>query len=107
MADPDRLSELRRQRTLLTEHLAWLDLEIERAGPPAASKPKASASSQVASPIKRQLSSSVATETSIEDWVREHQPAEPQISKTGCWIGFAAVTIVGLGLVAGFMILKY
>jgi hypothetical protein len=32
---PDRLAELRRQRALVQEHLAWLDREIAAAAPPA------------------------------------------------------------------------
>ena len=104
MADPDHLRELRRQRTLIAEHLAWLDQEIERS----AGIPKSS-SLKISTP-RRAASSSQAdaqADDLIDQWVKEEQSADPLISKTGCWFVFAATILLIVGAVVTFILLRY
>lgn len=51
---PDRVAELRRQRTLIAEHLAWLDRELAAAAPspqPAGTPAAAQPVSQAPAPV--------------------------------------------------------
>jgi len=48
---PDRLAEIRRQRALVAEHLAWLDREIAAAAPASAAPVAPTAPAVVPAPI--------------------------------------------------------
>lgn len=106
MADPDHLRELRRQRTLIAGHLAWLDQEIERSAPPSLAPPSevSAARPPAISPISP---SDAQAENLINQWVEEEQGAEALISKTGCWLVFAATILLIVGAVVTFILLKY
>lgn len=111
MHEPDRLHELRRQRTLMQEHLAWLDREIaaelgqteatERATPidvPVLAPP-------VAGQIQARADSKTVMEQEAETAMAEYRIAPQDIQqdvRKGCLIYFAigfllfAAAVVGM-----------
>ena len=124
---PDRLSDLRRQRALLQEHLAWLDREIAQAAQPSATPatdatvPSAGAR-PLAQPTVPPHSAGAASQppnAPATSTVRSNTaPAEAEIDailaqyrqsggalrndvRKGCFLYFAiAFVLLGLGIVA-------
>lgn len=106
----DRLNELRRQRALVAEHLAWLDQKIkaETGEPPQpARKPKTASI-----PASARYESSISTpalhadpNAALEEW--QDTSADPGLSKSGCWLLFIAIGLAGLGLLAAILYFVY
>jgi len=123
---PDRLQELRRQRALVADHLAWLDREI--AADPAATAPGPGAPSPAAPvpvvppvrlPASLPAQPSVAGENSpVEavvaaeaDAILEDYRVAPDELKTdvkkGCFLYFfAALAFVALGVVVLYFLFQ-
>jgi hypothetical protein len=115
----DRLNELQRQRSLVVEHLQWLDKEIAgcraQAGrtvqtpasppvllpPPAAASPAAASSSPAAlQPAPRDTDPAFAL-------LQEEERRRSQVSKSGCWIVFAALLLAIVGTVTAIVLVRY
>jgi hypothetical protein len=107
---PDRLQELRRQRVLVAEHLAWLDREIAATeGTPAASptrdlSPASTLSAKIAPAPPATVVAAAAADAEAESILRnyrteaEHSPAQV---KRGCWWAFAtSLTLLILSVAA-------
>lgn len=128
MPSPQRLEQLRRQRALVQEHLAWLDREI--AGEMTASRP-ATPSTPVpsgyraplpsATPLSAPVPASLAPAAQVAagsstgvnvdelfDRLRadDHKENAPP-SKTGCWIAFAVIMLVLIGAAAAAIVFLY
>ena len=105
----DRLAELRRQRALILEHLAWLDREIEAASAeksPALSSPAAPdstpevATALVAAALKAKTSApaeeppavTAAAESILEEYRVPPTALQTDIRK-GCFLYFAAALL--------------
>lgn len=114
MADPQRLAELRQQRALIAEHLAWLDRQIAavaavgtpqakptataapapRAFTPSAPRPPAPETT----PISRAAlisgpaagAGEAVADTVLQEWVEQNEERSAPPSKFGCWTLFAA-----------------
>lgn len=102
----DRLTELRRQRALAQEQLAWFDREIAResAGthtPPAASAPIATpASPKSTTPAPEAPVVDQDAEKILERYRHTGQPVRDEV-KRGCFLYFfAAFALLALGLTA-------
>jgi hypothetical protein len=114
MPSPSRLEQLRRQRALLQEHLAWLDREIAggltthrpaptpgpgtgtsgyRASLPSATSPAAAATGMQAAPGEVGNGSGVNVDELFERLRADEKESAPP-SKTGCWIAFAVILLV-------------
>ncbi len=106
----DRLAELRRQRALIAEHLAWLDREITAAGsasitpsaapppqvvkvaPPAPPLDPASILAKVAEPPATVAPS--APDDPHTDLLPEHRPADIKSDvRRGCFLYLALATL--------------
>jgi hypothetical protein len=106
VVDPDRLRALRHQRSLVAGHLAWLDQEIDRSsGGAKPASPLTTASPSVPTTPARQPAP--PPEELISQWAEQDQSVEPLISKTGCWLVFAAAILLILGAVVTFIVVKY
>ncbi len=110
---PDRLAELRRQRALIQEHLAWLDRQIAEAGgstsapasKPAA--PQAEAKAVVAAALKASSAATPPPEsaevTAAANAILDEYRSDPNSLKTdvrkGCFLYFfGALALVALGV---------
>ncbi|MBI5767524.1 MAG: hypothetical protein HZA93_06995 [Verrucomicrobia bacterium] len=129
----DRLQQLRRQRALVAEHLAWLDREIDRAleapapvepitPPPAddltsvpfsmrAAPPVAAKSSATPVAAPRAPSDDAATAASADAILRDYQ-VEPDTMKSdvkkGCLLYFfGALVLVALGVAALYFFFQH
>jgi hypothetical protein len=121
-ADPERLHQLRQQRERIAEHLAWLDREIADASadasgaetpttesrtgyslrqttPPAPIDPRLAVTATEAARTEPATPGlSAPPQAVLEDWQeRQDDGGSPEISKTGCWLIFAAIMLVGCG----------
>jgi hypothetical protein len=107
----DRLSELRRQRTLAQEQLAWFDREIAREAESATPKPvggvapSATAAAPSAAPAAATPAAATPAAIPIPDAIldeyRVPSDALQQNVKKGCLLYFAlAFVVLGLFLVA-------
>lgn len=113
----DRLAELRRQRALVAEHLAWIDREIAAAAPAdsplqsSADAPRpapnltvnaVSEPPQPVLPINPSQRSDASAPASVPlPSLPESKPAEIQSDvRRGCFIYFALATFLGLAGVA-------
>jgi len=113
----DRISELRRQRTLIAQHLAWIDAELTAAGAPRAGLTSASNPTSVVSPLD--LSSAPpaippattdpepgvamahARADEIIEKYRATEALDPKATKRGCLVLFGALfALVGAALLA-------
>ncbi len=100
----DRLTELRRQRALAQEQLAWLDREIAResgaAQPPASPAPPTSA--------PRPMVNTATAETDAEALLAQYKSDPKNLHsdvKRGCFLYFfAAFALVALGLLAFYFL---
>jgi hypothetical protein len=108
---PDRLAELRRQRALIADHLAWLDREIA-ASAPSSTFPKPTPQPFAPKPplpldpaaILAAVNSSPAPTAVPPDTeahallLPEHQPAEvKQDVRRGCFLYFALAAVAVIG----------
>ncbi len=126
MSDPERLQQLRRQRANVAEHLAWLDREIQRAvrlGVTPTSEaptptPAATPSPPSFVPANPTRAAGVPPpspalaadpDAILEEWTEQAggERRDQPISKTGCWIIFAALAVVGIGSVVGLIYFIY
>lgn len=96
---PDRLAELRRQRALVQEHLAWLDREIaavESAAPSElrseAQIPSATARATTSFP-PRPVAAATVAEPLLDDYRVEPSAVRQDVRK-GCFLYFAAALVV-------------
>lgn len=115
---PDRLAELRRQRALVAQHLAWIDAELTAAGagrapaaterpaevgaelagleglpnPAAPAAPEAPASAEAADPV---LALANARADEIIEKYRATEALDPNEAKRGCIVLFAAFFVLG------------
>jgi hypothetical protein len=114
---PDRLAELRRQRALIADHLAWLDREIAAAAvpiqppvppsstilePPAqpfAPKPPLEPAAILTAAKPSPAPTAVLPETdSHAHLLPEHQPADvKQDVRRGCFLYFALAAVAVIG----------
>ena len=100
----DRLSDLRRQRALLAEHLAWLDREIQAEGglKQEAPRPAAPTQSVAAPPAPSGVPPVVAApvEEIAEDILSQYRTAPVSVgasTKRGCLAAFAIfMALLGL-----------
>jgi hypothetical protein len=118
---PDRLAELRRQRALVAQHLAWIDAELTAAGAgqapspvvapdaaPAAQSPAPPSAPTTEAPsanAETQLDPSVALANTRADEIIEKYRAtealDPQAAKRGCLTLFgAAFALAGIVVLA-------
>ncbi len=121
VADQDRLQQLREQKTAIAKHLAWLDQEIAReddSEPPASPRLKlarkaSTEDSEPQGPIRWESDNPspgvhADPEVVLEEWT-ETQPSEPSsgISKSGCWLIFAALALLGIASVVLIVLTQY
>lgn len=92
---PDRLEQLRRQRALLLEHVAWLEAEIARENP--------SAGSPVARPAEpAPVTAALPPDQTLPDF---NPAGVHQDVKRGCWMYFsAALLLLALGTLALYFV---
>lgn len=79
---PDRLAELRRQRALVQQHLAWLDAEIAAAE---GEKPPAT---PAAAPAQAPATEHPADAEALLARYAAEERTSPNRVKMGCWIAF-------------------
>ncbi len=94
----DRLQELRRQRALVQQHLAWLDREIAASAgafaPPSPPPPPALPAEPVRSAAEHEA------DILLESY-REESRSAPAAARRGCLIFFfLALALLGLGVLA-------
>jgi hypothetical protein len=103
---PDRLAELRRQRALVAQHLAWIDSELSTAGagqPPAPSTDAAAEANVVAPPLLPALEANqnpaVALANKRADEIIEQYRAtealDPSSTKRGCLLLIGGIFALG------------
>lgn len=104
---PDRLAELRRQRALVAQHLAWIDSELIAAGagqPPASTAPAAAVATPDLSPpvlpaVGAADNPAVALAHAKADEIIEQYRAtealDPASTKRGCLLLMGAVFAIG------------
>jgi len=91
----DRLAELRRQRDLLQQHLAWLDTEI-------AAESRAPTARPTVTPTP---AAPTADPDAILRQLRADSGAAQARMKLGCWAAFAgALLLFGFGIALWFVI---
>jgi hypothetical protein len=116
---PDRLAELRRQRALVAQHLAWIDAELTAAGagkPPAAAERPAAASTELsgleglpnpaapAAPVEPEAAQAAdpvlalanARADEIIEKYRATDALDPNVAKRGCLVLFVAFFVLGV-----------
>ena len=98
----DRLAELRRQRQLLQEHLAWLDREIAATGtPPADPAPGAAPTVNPAPPPP--APTAVSGPDEADELLRQYTSSPESLQKDvrkGCFLYFALASVAFIILVA-------
>jgi hypothetical protein len=116
---PDRLAELRRQRALVAQHLAWIDAELTAAGSGQAPSPVAAPESSpapssappsapmteastinVATPVDPSVALANTRADEIIEKYRATEALDPQAAKRGCLTLFGAAFAL-----AGFVVL--
>jgi hypothetical protein len=115
----DRLAELRRQRALVQEHLAWLDREIAAAekissaptSAPALSSAPASESRGIPSAATAAIASVAISDAADSDAILEKYRVPPDTLKSdlrkGCFLYFAAAMLLfALGVVGLYYALR-
>jgi hypothetical protein len=118
MPDSPRLAELRRQRALVQEHLAWLDREIAAAGGTGASttaQPAADNRPPVA-PSTTGLTGAApaavaAVDTAADAILEDYRTPASKLQqdvRLGCFMYFAAALVaVGAGVVVLYFLLRH
>ena len=123
---PDRLAELRRQRALVAQHLAWIDAELTAAGanvppqatPPPASSPTAASATALpntpaealpAEPVNQDPSIVLANARADEiiEKYRATEALDPQSTKRGCLVLFGAIFVLGGALLLAIYYFGY
>ena len=121
---PDRLAELRRQRSLLEEHLAWLDAEIAAAEknadlttatmptvriaslPAAAAIPSTPTFPAMTSMAVATDATAPAAEHILEQYRKEPSTVQQDVKK-GCFLYFAAaLALLGLGVTGLYFLIS-
>jgi hypothetical protein len=97
--NPDRLSELRRQRALAAEQLDWLDREI--AAEMALSQRASATPADMHTPARETASPAAFESYQADPAVTEHE------TKRGCFLFFAATLVVLLLVLAAVYFLFY
>lgn len=104
-----RLAELRRQRALVQQHLAWLDAEIaavdgkeRHAPPPAFATPVAPV---IAAPAAPTTINPADTDALLAHYGAEERTSPRQV-KLGCWIAFIVLFTGFWGAVGVWYFLK-
>lgn len=118
---PDRLAELRRQRALVAQHLAWIDAELTAAGagqtaakaPATAPAPNETSATvdpaplhaEVPAPVAEELDPAVVLANARADEIIEKYRAtealDPAATKRGCLVLFGALfVLVGAAVLA-------
>lgn len=101
----DRLQELRRQRALVQQHLAWLDAEIA-AATPSATLPASDAAA--ADPAPEALAPpATPEEPEALAQARAEAVNAPAQAKRGCWIVFAGALLLLFTLIAVWALARY
>lgn len=109
----DRHAELRRQRALVAEHLAWLDHEISAASgavPTAPSSPLSAPTGATTPASAAPITTTGVNEPSIEDIVKLYRPAAettPADARKGCLWAFAIGMSLLIGTVAALYWFRY
>lgn len=102
----DRLAELRRQRALVQQHLAWLDAEIAAAEKfPAPAVASAPASAATAGVGEAPAIPPADTEALLARYAEEERTKPGQV-KLGCWIAFLILFAGFWGAVGVWYFLK-
>ncbi len=99
----DRLQDLRRQRALVQQHLAWLDTEIAAAESPAGTLPSGH-------PIPVDTAPSAAAtpeEAEALALARAEAVNAPAQAKLGCWIVFAGAFVLLFAAIAVWFVARY
>ena len=114
---PDRLAELRRQRALVAQHLAWIDSELTAAGAGQTSQPLAAPPPTIPSAVSDEPGEPTApatlaasedaaialAQTRADEIIEKYRATEaldPRAAKRGCLVLFGAFFAF-----AGFVIL--
>ena len=104
---PDRLPELRRQRALVAEQLAWLDRELAAAGgetptPPASSQPPATpAPAALSPPAHPVVDADLPSAENILEEFRHEAELSPAKMRRGCiWSFICGLALLILGVTA-------
>lgn len=101
---PDRLAELRRQRALVAQHLAWIDAELTAAGAgqppplaapdlPATTDPTPRATTPAPSTVEEGDPAITLANTRADEIIEKYRATEaldPVAAKRGCLVFFAA-----------------
>ena len=102
MPDPHRIQDLRRQKALIQEHLAWLEREILAAGevPSRVLPVKPGPMTAATRPDQSRSTTGNVTEADalLSQLIAEEKKASP--SKNGCWMIFWLI-LLGAGAVIG------
>jgi CHASE3 domain sensor protein len=102
----DRLQELRRQRALVQQHLAWLDGAIAAAESAAGALPSARPVPADAAPAE-----SAPPATPEEAEALAHARAEaansPAAAKRGCWVVFFGAFVLLFAAIAVWFVVRY
>lgn len=102
---PDRLDDLRRQRELVRQHLAWLDAEIARDRSPAGVPTSDSAPLPEAAP-RAAAAPADAADTLLARYQAEAGQDSRRV-KLGCWIVFFAAFASLAVFVGGWYLLRF
>lgn len=97
----DRLDELRRQRAIVQQHLAWIESEIAAAGGEI-SAPKTAAPS---APSLAAKPPATPADALLEQYAAEEQTSPGKV-KLGCWIAFVVLFAGFWGAVGVWYLLK-
>jgi hypothetical protein len=106
----NRLNELQRQRALVVEHLQWLDREIAACraqGGPAAPAPALPLPPAIAAPSPAPVQAAPRDTDPAFALLQEEERRRSQVSKSGCWIVFAALLLAIVGTVTAIVLVKY
>lgn len=111
---PDRLIELKRQRVLIAEHLLWIDREISAWEPEQNADTAAPSSLPPHPPVPAPPAFPADFAASAEDRpdpaltiLQEAERQRGQISKSGCWIAFATLLLIGVGAITTYILVRY
>lgn len=118
---PDRLAELRRQRALVAQHLAWIDAELTAAGAgqspagtppsPPSSKPELTPTDASPAPAGAEADPGVALANARADEIIEKYRAtealDPAATKRGCLVLFGALFVLGGALLLAIYYFGY
>lgn len=119
---PDRLAELRRQRALVAQHLAWIDAELTAAGagqsglvtgtdpdpvPSPPTPPGLAAASQSLSADDPGLALAHARADEIIEKYRATEALDPKATKRGCLVLFGALFALGGAILLAIYYFRY